>query len=62
MSTEEYQKMLDPGMVQPGAGDRSFVVYSASPDKYISARAGSVYVEFDVPHTLLSPGGTTGRL
>ncbi|PBC75794.1 RHS repeat-associated protein [Streptomyces sp. TLI_235] len=60
MSTEEYQKMLDTGMVQAGAGDRTFVVYPASPDAYISARPGSVYVEFDVPHSLLSPGGRPG--
>ncbi|MGW9213575.1 TreTu family toxin [Embleya sp. NPDC055664] len=60
MSTEEYQKMLKTGMVQSGAGDRSFVVYPASSDGYISARPGSVYVEFDVPHSLLSPGGRPG--
>ncbi|MCE3032426.1 polymorphic toxin-type HINT domain-containing protein [Streptomyces sp. CMSTAAHL-2] len=60
MSPVEHQKMLDTGMVQPGAGDRTFVVYPASPDAYISARPGSVYVEFDVPKSLLSPGGRPG--
>lgn len=60
MSTDEYQKMMATGMVQPGAGDRTFVVYPASKDAYISARPGSVYVEFDVPQSQLSPGGRPG--
>ncbi|GAA1717087.1 TreTu family toxin [Fodinicola feengrottensis] len=60
MSTDEYQGMVNTGMVQAGAGDRTFVVYPASPNAYVSARPGSVYVEFDVPQSLLSPGGRPG--
>jgi hypothetical protein len=60
MSTGEYQAMLSTGMVQPGGGGFSYVVYPADPNAYISARAGSVYVEFDVPQSSLIPGGRPG--
>ncbi|MFI2367700.1 polymorphic toxin-type HINT domain-containing protein [Streptomyces sp. NPDC018833] len=60
MSSAEHQAMMDTGMVQRGGGGFTYVVYPASRDAYISARPGSVYVEFDVPKSSLIPGGRPG--
>ncbi|MFD7982561.1 polymorphic toxin-type HINT domain-containing protein [Kitasatospora indigofera] len=60
MGADEYQKMLKTGRVQPGGGGFSYVVYPSDPNAYISSRPGSVYVEFDVPQSLLIPGGRPG--
>jgi RHS repeat-associated protein len=60
MSQAEYDAMERTGMVQRGAGGYSYVVYPANKDAYKSARPGSVYAEYDVPHSSLIPGGRTG--
>jgi hypothetical protein len=60
MSSEEYQAMMKTGMVQRGGGGFTYVVHPASNDACISARPGSVYVEFDVPKESLIPGGRPG--
>ncbi|UQA97088.1 hypothetical protein K9S39_39135 [Streptomyces halobius] len=60
MSPAEHQAMMETGMVQRGGGGFTYVVYPASRDAYISARPGSVYVEFDVPKSSLIPGGRPG--
>ncbi|MEV6153644.1 RHS repeat-associated core domain-containing protein [Nonomuraea sp. NPDC052129] len=58
MSQAEYDRRT--GMVQRGGGGFTYVVHPADPKAYISARPGSVYAEFDVPRSLLIPGGRPG--
>ncbi|MFI6940368.1 polymorphic toxin-type HINT domain-containing protein [Streptomyces sp. NPDC050418] len=60
MSSAEHQAMMETGRVQRGGGGFSYVVYPANREAYISARPGSVYVEFDVPRSALIPGGRPG--
>ncbi|MCD0453019.1 hypothetical protein LO762_28120 [Actinocorallia sp. API 0066] len=60
MRQDEYGKMLRTGMVQPGRGDFTYVVYPASPDAYKPTWKGSIYVEFDVPRSTLIQGGRPG--
>ncbi|MGS2644636.1 TreTu family toxin [Streptosporangium sp. LJ11] len=60
MSPAEYEAMMKTGMVQSGAGDRSYVVHPPSKDAYKPTWPGSVYVEFDVPRSTLVPGGRPG--
>ncbi|MFD9359778.1 polymorphic toxin-type HINT domain-containing protein [Streptomyces sp. NPDC060031] len=60
MSSAEHEAMVRTGKVQRGGGGFAYVVYPASRDAYISARPGSVYVEFDVPKSTLIPGGRPG--
>ncbi|MEU8246087.1 RHS repeat-associated core domain-containing protein [Nonomuraea sp. NPDC048916] len=60
MSQAEYDAMSRTGMVQRGGGGFTYVVHPADPKAYISARPGSVYAEFDVPRSLLIPGGRSG--
>ena len=61
MSGEEYQGMLDTGMVQPGRTGVINVASPADPLAYMKqAVPGSLYVEFDVPESSLVQGGTKG--
>ena len=61
MSQGEYDKMVATEMVQSGQGDRSYVAYPSDPNAFgRQAKPGSVYVEFDVPRSTVSPGGAPG--
>ncbi|MDQ2812565.1 MAG: hypothetical protein M3Z75_12015 [Actinomycetota bacterium] len=58
MSQVEYEAMIDTGIVQEGGGGLTYVVYPADPEAYLRpAKSGRLYVEFDVPPEVLSPGG-----
>ncbi|MGO1056616.1 TreTu family toxin [Crossiella sp. CA198] len=56
MSEVEMNKMMDSGLVQEGAGGRTFVVKSLNPDDYKATAKGSVYVEFNVPKASVHNG------
>jgi RHS repeat-associated protein len=61
MSDDEYNKMVQEGRVQPGAGDRSYVANPPDPAAYgRQAAPGTSYVEYDVPLSSLRPGGEPG--
>ncbi|MCA6090565.1 hypothetical protein LE181_00005, partial [Streptomyces sp. SCA3-4] len=57
MSQNEHDKMVSTGMVQEGAGGRTYVVHPPDKNTYKPTYKGSVYVEFDVPKSSLYPGG-----
>ena len=61
MSRDEYRKMVDTGMVQPGQSGAISVASPTNPRAYLrQAVPGSLYVEFDVPEGSLIPGGAKG--
>ena len=57
MSQGEFDAMSETGLVQEGAGGRTYVVNPANPAAYQSAAPGSVYSEFNVPTDSLFPAG-----
>jgi hypothetical protein len=57
MGEAEYDAMSSSGRVAEGAGGRTFVVEPPNPAAFPSAKAGSVYAEFDVPTPSLKPAG-----
>ncbi|MFI1920499.1 putative T7SS-secreted protein [Nocardia sp. NPDC020380] len=61
MNPEEHQKMVDTGFVQEGGGGTTYVANPADPAAFRrQAPPGSVYVEFDVPTSSISPAGEPG--
>jgi hypothetical protein len=61
MSRAEYDAMVASGMVQEGAGGRTYVASPADPAAYgREAAPGTGYVEFDVPRHSLYPAGKQG--
>ncbi|ALU91789.1 filamentous hemagglutinin outer membrane protein [Herbaspirillum rubrisubalbicans M1] len=60
MSTKELAIMQQEGGVVQGAGGQTYVSVNGASDYKSSARAGSVYVEFDVPTSSLLQGGKEG--
>jgi hypothetical protein len=58
MSTAEYRAMKASGVVQADANGMHRVAVPASPDAYKAAPKGDIYVEYDLPTSSLSPGGT----
>jgi hypothetical protein len=61
MSGREHQAMVKTGRVQEGAGGTTYVAHPADVGSYIKeARAGSRYIEFDVPESSLASAGKEG--
>jgi uncharacterized protein RhaS with RHS repeats len=61
MSPREYRGMVETGMVQPGESGVISVARPSDPAAYVrQAKAGSMYVEFDVPEGSLVLGGAKG--
>lgn len=58
MSRTEYQAMKTTRVVQADSSGMHRVAYPATPDAYKAAPKGDIYVEYDVPTSSLSPGGT----
>lgn len=58
MSRAEYQAMKTTKVVQADSAGMHRVAYPATPDAYKAAPKGDIYVEYDVPTSSLSPGGT----
>uniref|UniRef100_UPI002106034F RHS repeat-associated core domain-containing protein n=1 Tax=Saccharomonospora sp. NB11 TaxID=1642298 RepID=UPI002106034F len=61
MSRGEYDAMRHTGQVQEGAGGTTYVAHPGDPNAFgREAKPGSIYVEFDVPHSSLYPAGKPG--
>lgn len=58
MSRAEYQAMKTTRVVQADSAGMHRVAYPATPEAYKAAPKGDIYVEYDVPTSSLSPGGT----
>lgn len=60
MSQAEYKKMLETGKVQMSAGNMTHVTNPPDPSAFKAAKAGSVFVEFNVPTNSVVSGGKAG--
>lgn len=62
MSRDEHAAMVRTNEVQVGGGGTTYVSHPPSIDVWRrQASPGSVYVEFDVPRSVLRPGGQPGH-
>ena len=60
MSTAEYDAMKSSGVVQSDVAGMHRVAVPATPTAYKAAPKGDIYVEYNLPSSSLSPGGTEG--
>ncbi|MFN3301340.1 MAG: hypothetical protein ACK41Z_14230, partial [Sediminibacterium sp.] len=62
MSKTEYSAMLKTGRIQEGGGGMTFFSVNGANDFKGAAKAGSIYVEFELPTNSLLQGGKDGWL
>lgn len=60
MNPAEYEAMKKAGTVQADSAGMHRVAVPASPNAYKAAPKGDIYVEYDLPSSSLSLGGTNG--